>query len=62
MRMKKIVENHTLVSLLPEKNASMKKLVRLGALFSSDFPQKQITQVFSWNHFFAPFSVTWARR
>ena len=31
MRMKKIVENRTLVSLLPEKNASMKKLVRLGA-------------------------------
>ena len=32
MRMKKIVENRTLVSLLPEKNASMKKLVRLGVL------------------------------
>ena len=32
MRMKKIVENRTLVSLLSEKNASMKKLVRLGAL------------------------------
>ena len=32
MRMKKIVENRTLVSLLPEKKASIKRLVRLGAL------------------------------